>query len=525
MSKNRLFEEAVPHTQMTSQLIISVSPWDVRAALVENGRLAELHVERSSGQEPTGNIYLGRVRRVLPGMAAAFIDVGLDKPGYLFVQEAAASLHEFTGSWLREAQEEDLPLQTPLKLPMPPIEDLLTEGQELLVQVSRPPLGNKGTRLTTHISLPGRHLVYLPTVSHLAISRRLAPEGERQRLKRLLADLKPEEGGLIARTASAGQSLETLAAERDALLSLWKKIRQKQQTASPPALVYRELPTIRRLVRDLVSREVTRLVVDDAGAYEKIMEYLKLEQADQAPLVELYRGPESLFAAFHLEEDWRRYLAPRVWLKSGGYLVIETTEALTAIDVNTGRFTHGRDLEETILTTNLEAAREVARQIRLRNLSGLIVVDFIDLDNPAHREMLHQTLQESVQPDRARTTVYPMSPLGLVEMTRQRLRDSLPQAITQPCSCCRGQGAVLSPQVVAHDILRQLSLEAREFSGCRLQLTAHPEVIALVKEGGKDFFQELSAGQQILVHLTEDPHLPADRFDITRELHQGEEKV
>jgi ribonuclease G len=510
---------------MPSQLIISVSPWDVRAALVEDGRLAELHVERIRRQEPTGNIYQGRVRRVLPGMAAAFVDLGLDKPGYLFAQEAASSLHEIPESWLRDEPDEDLPLKTSLRLPTPPIEDLLVEGQALLVQVSRPPLGSKGARLTTHISLPGRYLVYLPTVSHLAVSRRLAPESERQRLKRLLEDLKPEEGGLIARTASAGQSPETLAVERDALVDRWKRIRQKRHTVSTPALVYQEIPTIRRLVRDLISPAVTRVVVDDAAAYEKIMDYLNLERAAQPPLVELYRGPESIFAAFHLEEDWRRLLAPRVWLKSGGYLIIDTTEALTAIDVNTGRFTQGRDLEDTILTTNLEAAREAARQIRLRNLSGLMVVDFIDLENPAHRVLVHQTFQESLQNDRARTTVYPMSPLGLVEMTRQRLRDSLAQAVTEACPCCQGRGVVMSPLVVAHDLLRQLAGEVREFPGCRLTVTAHPEVIALVKQEGEDFLQELRARREILIHLTEDPHHPRDRFDLTRELHKGGEKV
>ncbi|MEJ2092062.1 MAG: Rne/Rng family ribonuclease [Syntrophobacterales bacterium] len=510
---------------MSSQLIMSVSPWDVRAALVENGRLAELHVERSHGQEPTGNIYQGRVRRVLPGMSAAFVDLGLDKPGYLFAQEAASALHEIPESWLRGEQEEDLPLKPSLRLPSPPIEDLLAEGQELLVQVSRPPLGSKGARLTTQISLPGRYLVYLPTVSHLAVSRRLAPESERQRLHTLLEDLQPEEGGLIARTASAGQSWETLAAERDTLVARWKQIRQRQHTASAPSLLHQELPVIRRLVRDLVSLDVIRLVVDDAEAYEKMLAYLKLEGANQAPLVELYTGQEPIFSAFHLEERWQRLLAPQVWLKSGGYLIIDTTEALTAIDVNTGRFTQGRDLEDTILTTNLEAAREAARQIRLRNLSGILVVDFIDMENPAQRDLVHQTLQKSFQKDRARTTVYPMSPLGLVEMTRQRLRDSLAQVVTVACPCCRGQGAVMSPLVVAHDILRQLAWEAREFAHCRLIVTAPPEVIALVKQEGEDFFRELHASRQIFIHLSEDSHLPRDRFDIIRELHKGGEKV
>jgi ribonuclease G len=510
---------------MPSQLIMSVSPWDVRAALVEDGRLAELHVERSHGQDPTGNIYQGRVHRVLPGMAAAFVDLGLDKPGYLFAQDAAAAFHEIPESWLREEPEEDLSLKSSFRLPAPPIEDLLAEGQELLVQVSRPPLGSKGARLTTQISLPGRYLVYLPMVSHLAISRRLAPESERQRLNTLLADLQPEAGGLIARTASAGQSRETLAAERDTLVARWEKIRQKQHTAPAPALLYQELPAIRRLVRDLVSPEVTRLVVDDAEAYEKMMAYLKLGGGRQAPLVELYAGQEPIFSAFHLEEDWRRLLAPQVWLKSGGYLIIDFTEALTAIDVNTGRFTRGRDLEDTILTTNLEAAREAARQIRLRNLSGLLVVDFIDMEDQAQREMVHQTFQESFQKDRARTTVYPMSPLGLVEMTRQRLRDSLAQVVTATCPCCRGRGAVMSPLVVAHDLLRQLAWEAREFANCRLTVTAHPEVIALVKQEGEDFLRELKANRQILILFTEDSQLHRDRFDITRELRKGREKV
>ncbi len=509
---------------MPSQLIISVAPWDVRAALVEDGRLAEIYVERPSRQDPTGNIYKGRVLRVFPGMAAAFLDLGLDKPGYLFVQEAASSLHDISEFWLK-GEQQDLPLHPPPRLPTPPIEDLVAEGQELLVQVSRPPLGAKGARLTTHISLPGRYLVYLPTDPHLAVSRRLASEEERQRLKHLLEELKPQEGGLIARTASAGQDLDTLAAEKEALVALWKKIRQKQHAVAAPALLHQELPALPRLVRELLSPAVTHLVVDDPTAYEEIIAYLKLEHLNRIPLMELYTGQEPVFSSLYLEDDWRRLLASQVWLKSGGYLIIDTTEALTAIDVNSGRFTGGRDLEETILTTNLEAARECARQVRLRNLSGLIVVDFIDLENAAHRELVCQTLQESLQMDRARTTVYPMSPLGLVEMTRQHLGESLGQMVAEPCPCCQGQGAVLSPPVVAHDILRQLVWEAREFSGCLLTVTAHPEVIACVKTEGEDFFQELKVKRQIQVHLTAASHLHRSQFDITRELQKREEKV
>jgi ribonuclease G len=505
---------------MPSHLIISVSPWDVRAALVEDGRLAELYVERPTQQDPTGNIYEGRVQRVLPGMAAAFVDVGLDKPGYLFAQEAAPFLDYAPEFWLQKEKEERL--STP---PTPPIEDLVSEGQDLLVQVWRPPLRNKGARLTTHISLPGRYLVYLPTHPHLAVSRRLTPENERQRLLQLLVELKPQEGGLIARTASAGQNLETLAAEKDALVALWNQTRRKRKKSSAPALLYQELPMIHRLVRDLLSPEVTRIVVDDPAAGQEIKEHLKLEQVDRAPVVDIYQGPEPIFSKLSLEEDWRRLLAPQVWLKSGGYLVIDPTEALTAIDVNSGKFIRGRDLEETILTTNLEAAREIARQARLRNLSGIIVIDFIDMEAPAHRELVCQTLMEALQRDRARTTVYPVSPLGLVEMTRQRLRDSLAQVVTEPCPGCQGQGGVLSSLVVAHDLLRQLAWETREFEGYRLTVRARKEVIALVKTEGKEFFRNLKDNRQILIQFSETSQLPRDKFDIIRELRREAEKV
>ena len=505
---------------MPGQLIISVSPWDVRAALVEDGRLAEMYVECPHRQDPTGNIYLGRVRRVIPGMAAAFVDLGLKKPGYLFAEEAAPFVNDLPESWFKEEKGE-----RPLRPPTPPIEDLVAEGQELLVQVWRPPLGNKAARLTTHISLPGRYLVYLPTQAQLAVSRRLAPEQERQRLKPILEELKPREGGLIARTAAAGQTLATLAAEKEALVALWKQIRRKEKKAAAPALLYQELPIIRRLVRDLISPEVTRVVVDDPAAADEIREHLRLEQVHRATVIDLYQGPEPIFVNFAVEEDWERLLAPQVWLKSGGYLIISPTEALTAIDVNTGRNVRGRDLMETILSTNLEAAREIARQVRLWNLSGIIVVDFIDMEEPAHRDLVWQTLQESLKKDRARTTVYPISPLGLVEMTRQRLGDSLAQALTETCPCCRGQGAVLSALTAAHDLLRQLAGEVREFPGCRLTVQAPPEVIALVQAEGEDFLKGIRDPGQGVVLFIEAPHFPLGQFDIARELRKEGEKV
>ena len=505
---------------MPSQLIISVSPWDVRAALVEDGRLAEMYVERPHRQDPTGNVYLGRVQRVIPGVAAAFVDIGLDRPGYLFGDEAAPYLNDLPEVWFKGENEERRP-----RPPTPPIQDLVAEGQDLLVQVWRPPLKTKAARLTTHISLPGRYLVYLPTQAHLAVSRRIPGEPERQRLLQLLSDLKPREGGLIARTASAGQAPETLSAEKEALVALWKQIRQKKRRIAAPALLYQELPVLRRLMRDVISPEVTRLVVDDPAAAGEIREYLQLEQVNHAPAVDLYQDQEPIFTKFSLEEDWRRLLAPQVWLKSGGYLIISPTEALTAIDVNTGRNVRGRDLADTILSTNLEAAREVARQVRLRDLSGIIVVDFIDMEQAGHRELVWQTLQQALQLDRARTTVYPVSPLGLVEMTRQRLRDSLVQVVTEPCPCCQGQGDILSPLTVAHDLLRQLVWEVREFPACRLAVQARPEVIALVQTEGEAFLRDLKDSSRGVILFTEVFHLPRGQFDIIRELQKGEEKV
>jgi ribonuclease G len=275
----------------------------------------------------------------------------------------------------------------------------------------------------------------------------------------------------------------------------------------------------------LLSPEVTRVVVDDAAVAVEIREFVQLEHLNKPPVVELHQDPDPLWAKFVLEEDWRRLLAPQVWLKSGGYLVIDSTEALTAIDVNSGRFTKGRDLEETILTTNLEAAREIARQVRLRNLSGIIVIDFIDMETLAHQDLVCQTLKEALKRDRARTTVYPFSPLGLVAMTRQRLRDSLGQVVTDTCPCCQGRGAVISPLTAAHGLLRQLAWEVREFSGCRFTVTARGEVISLAKTEGEDFLRELQDQGKSAVQFAEAANLSRGHFEIIRELQDGGEKV
>jgi ribonuclease G len=500
---------------MANLLLISVSEWDTRVAFLEDGRLAEFYVEGRDQNGPVGNIYKGRVIRLLPGMAAAFVEVGLDRPAYLFAEDVTTRQEdEFFQVWLKGEMDEP---PAGRRLPPATINDLLHESQEVLVQVLRGPAANKGARLTTHISLAGHYLVYMPTLPQLGVSRRINDETERQRIKTLLEELRPAEGGLIARTASRGQSLEKLTRERDLLMRIWQRVLAKKETAPCPGLLHQELEAARRVVRELYSPEVDRVLVDDPGAFERIADYLESLSPYEKFRVELYTGPEPIFSHFGLEIDWGKLLAPRVWLKSGGYLLIDTTEALTAIDVNTGRFVGRNHLEETILKTNLEAAREIARQLRLRNIGGLIVIDFIDQEKAANRDLVYQTLLEALSRDRAKTTVLPISSLGLVEMTRQRLRSSLAQTITEPCGACGGKGLALTPHILACDLLRQLAAEAQEFPGHHLNLAAHPQVTAILKEDGARLLARLTREHQVQVTLSPQPQFARDHYVITHE--------
>ncbi len=506
---------------MANLLLISVAEGDTRVALMEDGRLAEFYVERRTNLGAVGNIYQGRVLKLLPGMAAAFVEVGLNRPAYLYAEDVEAQGDEFFDLWVKEDLNE-VSDPAPRRLRPAAIEDLLHEGQEVLVQLLRGPLGSKGARLTTHISLPGHYLVYTPTLPHLGISRRITDEAERARLKAGLEELKPQQGGLIARTASRGQALDRLGRELKALLQLWQKILRKKETASAPALVHKELEAARRVVREMFSQEVDRLVVDDPEAFEQITNYLESFNPYDKHRVELYTEAEPLFSHFGLEIDWQRLLAPRVWLKSGGYLLFDTTEALTAIDVNTGRFVGRQHLEDTLLKTNLEAAKEIARQLRLRNIGGLIVIDFIDMEKAAHRDLVYQELLQRLKKDRAKTSVLPISSLGLVEMTRQRLRDSLAHLVTEPCDCCGGRGAVLSHRTLAHDLMRLLSAEAREFPGCRLSLAAHTQVMEMLEKDGASLLRRLAKEHQVQVTLSPQPQFARDHYEITHEWPGGQ---
>src|SRR3989339_290781 len=462
---------------MPNLLLISVTEWDTRVAFLEDGRLAEFYVEGQSQNGPVGNVYKGRVTRLLPGMAAAFVDVGLDRPAYLFAEDVIAQEDEFFQVWLKGEIEENPPSRR----------------------------------------LPPPSLVYMPTLRQRGFPRRINDEPERQRIKATLEELRPAAGGLIARTACRGQGLEKLTRERDLLMGLWQRLRRKKDRAPCPSLLHQELEAARRVVRELYSPEVDRVLVDDPAAFERIVDYLEALNPLDKYRVELHTGPDPIFSHFGLEIDWHKLLAPKVWLKSGGYLLIDPTEALTAIDVNTGRFVGRKHLEETLLKTNLEAAKEIARQLRLRNIGGLIVIDFIDQEKAANRDLVYQTLLEALARDRAKTTALPISSLGLVEMTRQRVRDSLAQTITEPCGACDGRGLTLTSQILAADLMRQLSAEARGFPGHPLHLSAHPQVMQILGKDGARLLKRLAKDHRVKVTLTPQPQFARDHYVITHE--------
>jgi ribonuclease G len=457
---------------MNNILAISAIHRERRVGLVEKNTLAELYIERPSGRGLVGNIYQGKVVRVLPGMDAAFVDVGLDKAGFLYVSDvlkprSASELGPVAneGSDDEVTGEIDETMRPAQPTPTPRITDLLQPGQEILVQVAKAPMGTKGARLTTHIALPGRLLVFLPTVDHVGVSRRIEHEGERRRLKDMIEGLRPDNTGFIIRTAAEGANEDVLAADMNFLTRLWEDVRERGGTSPAPYKIYQDLDLIRRATRDLFTAEVDRLLIDEPDEHRNLLQFVRTFMPALASRVELYTGAEPLFDALGLEVEIGRALDRKVWLKSGGSIVIDQTEALTAIDVNTGRYVGKHNLEDTITKINLEAVKEIVYQLRLRDLGGIIIIDFIDMERPANRDKVFNALQEALAADRARTNILKISELGLVEMTRKRVRESLSRTMTETCPYCDGLGRVKSAATVCFEILRAIEREARGRSG------------------------------------------------------------
>jgi ribonuclease G len=465
------------------QIVINVAPWETRVALLEDTTLVELHIERRGEVGIAGNIYKGKVLRVLPGMQAAFIDVGLPKAAFLHASDVAGP--PLPPELTREGDAPEL-VEAPIP-PAPretrPIEERLQKGQDVLVQVAKEPIGTKGARVTAHLSLPGRYLVYMRGTQHIGISRRIEDAAERDRLRAIVEAERPAEGGLIVRTACEGVTKREIHDDVRFLTRLWSRLEKQAEAATAPALVHSDLDLVLRTVRDLFTADVDRLSIDSRDDHARVLEFVTALMPRLAPRVHLYEGLTPIFDQHGIETKIARALERRVWLKSGGYLIFDQTESLTTIDVNTGRYVGKKDQEETILRTNLEAAKQVVQQLRLRNIGGIIVIDFIDMERSANRKKVFDALQEAVRRDKARTNVLRISELGLVQMTRKRTRESLEQLLTSPCPHCSGGGRVRSVETLAYDALRRVQREAAgATNSTRIALRVHPDVATFLAE-------------------------------------------
>jgi ribonuclease G len=479
---------------MKREIVVNSSLVETRVAVVEDGTLVEILIDDSHTENLAGNIYKGRVLKILPGMQAAFVDVGLARDAFLYVRDIYEDMESYEDLLgLGDDAESEAEAAEPAAHPeahakgrprraaRASIEELIQEGQEVLVQVAREPLGTKGARITSHITLPGRYLVYMPTESHVGVSRKIEAEAERARLKQIIEEINEPREGVIVRTAGIGRSKADIQADFEFLRSTWHGIKAKAETAKAPAMVQKDLDLVFRIFRDLITKDVTRLVVDSAVEYERCMAYTESLFPELRQLLFLYTEDEPIFKSFGIEREVEKALRSKVWLKSGGYLVIEQTEALVSVDVNTGKYVGKHDFEETILKTNREAAVEIARQVRLRDLGGIIIIDFIDMARQENRDKVMADLKEALKADRSPTNVSLLSELGLVEMTRKRVRQGLNQSLSQTCAACGGLGWVRSVASIAHQTLREVEWRMARKGLPRIKVRAARDLVDWIK--------------------------------------------
>ena len=481
------------------EILINVGPRETRAALIEENIVQEIFIERASRRRLVSNLYKGRVMRVLPGMQAAFLDIGLERTAFLHVDDI-----------VRPPLEEGEPAPTGTT-PEVDVRRLLSPGDELLVQVIKDPIGTKGARLTTFVTLPARYLVYLPQGEGMGVSAKIEEEDERVRLKTLLGQLRPQGGGFILRTAAQGATAEGLREDIEYLERLWRHVRQRALASPPGAVVHEDLPLALRLLRDELSRGVEVVRVDCAETLARMREFADEFMPGVAARLELYGGPRPIFDLHGVEAEIGRALERRVMLRSGGHLVIEQTEAMTTIDVNTGGYVGHRNLEETSFRTNLEAAEAIGRQLRLRNLGGIIIIDFIDMHAESHRRQILAALERSLTGDRAQSRIVSLSPLGLVEMTRKRTRESLSHLLCEPCPACEGRGFVKTAETVCHEIFRELQ---RQESAGEVLVLAHPAVVDRLLEAESAALGALQSAAGRAVRLQVEALYGVDQFDV-----------
>jgi ribonuclease G len=486
---------------MSSEILINASTHEARAALVENGVLQEVFLERTSRRGLISNIYKGRVSRVLPGMQAAFIEIGMERTAFLHASDIFDPRHAGTG--IEAPRTEN-------------IRTLVAEGNEILVQVVKDPLGTKGARLTTYVTLPSRYLVYMPQGRGVGVSARIEDEGERERLRTaVLAGVEADESaGYIVRTAAEDAPPEALRADMMYLRKLWEFVRHKGLRTDPGQLVHADLPLHLRILRDLLRPDVERVLVDQPNAHREMQEFASTFMLDVLPRIELYVERRPIFELHHVEEEIQKALDRKVSLKSGGYLIIDQTEAMTTIDVNTGAFVGHRNLEETIFRNNLEAAVAIARQLRLRNLGGIIIIDFIDMEEPEHRRQVIQALEKALSDDHVKTNISSVSPLGLVEMTRKRTRESLEHLLCQACPTCEGRGFVKTAETVCYEVFREIMRQARQFECQQLMVLAHQDVIERLLDEESSALGELELVTGKPIRLQTESLYAVDQYDV-----------
>lgn len=491
------------------EILINWSPQETRVAIVENGSVQEIHLERTLERGMVGNIYLGKVSRVLPGMQSAFVDIGFERAAFLHVADV----------WQRQPDGQP-PVATRRLESVKPIEKQVFEGQSLLVQVIKDPIGKKGARLSTQISIAGRSLVFLPQDDHIGVSQKI-PQPERDALRNRVASLVKEHtppheshGGFIVRTNGEEACDAELLEDIRYLRKTWQKIRTDALRSPPTSLIYQDLSLLQRVLRDLVTESTKSVNIDSNEQFTNLSAFGAEYMPAALAKLQVYRGERPIFDLYNVDEEINRALGRRVELKSGGYLIIDQTEALTTIDVNTGGFVGARNFDDTIFKTNLEATQAIARQLRMRNLGGIIVIDFIDMAPQHHQQAVLLELRKQLGRDRAKTSVCEFSPLGLVEMTRKRTRESLARTLAQPCEACAGTGEVKTPRSICYDILREILREARQFSPREIKVMAAPEVIELFLDEESQYLASLSDFIEKPIALLAEPGLSPDRYDI-----------
>jgi len=503
---------------MSVELLVNVAPFETRIARIENGQPEEIYIERERGLK--GNIYKGRVQRVLPGIQAAFIDIGMEKAGFLYAGDIATAKQQ-VDSFTEDMEQTDeagnagvTADSAPSRRNAPPISGLLKDGQNLMVQVSREPIASKGPRMTSQIGLPGRYLVYMPNLDHIGIARRLEDPVERERLLNICKSMNLQQGGIIIRTVAEGKEEPELRQDLDFLLRLWADIEKRAKNSAPGSMIHKELNLYLRVMRDYVDAEVEKIHIDSREAYDTMKKFARRFMPEVAKKLYYYPGNRPIFDVYGVEETMERALQRRVPLKSGGHIVIDQTEALIAIDVNSGSFVGSRNMEETGFKTNLEAVHEIVHQLRLRNLGGIIVVDFIDMQEEQNKLKLIEVLEEALKRDKAKNHIVQFSELGLVEMTRKRTRDSLGRILLTECNHCHGIGLTKSPSTICYQLFREVVAEARAYPCEKLTVIAHPDIIDLLLGIENESVLQLEDFLKKEISLESNEHFAVEHYEV-----------